>query len=251
MGSNLSILYIYNVSTLYDEEAADKYNHISGGVIANGTIKIGALERFSNAFNYNDPTSLATSKALYDLYMELSSAISDWSPANIYVRDTNSSSNNKITVSTDSLKYTPRDGYKVNVVLACNKNIDSGLKISIDGVEYGILFNNDDVPDILKSGKTLKLIYNSYERKFNTYVLDQFKLSRSYISKTLNDKDTIISYDGLYNDAIHDDVIVYRNGIRLFEGLDYSVNTDDSITLNVVGEANEKIVFEKIEVISR
>ena len=249
VGASLNILYIYNIGILYDGES-DPYTSISGGCIANGTVRIGALERFSHDFTYDDPTSLATSKALHDLYVELCGAINSWSPANIYVKDTSTVANTIIT-TTDSSNYIPRDGYKVNVKLASSKNIDTDLSISIDGRSYRIIFDNDDTPDILANGSMLKLTYSRFENAFHTYALDDFRISRSYISRTLNDKDTKISYVGLYSDAIHDDVVVYRNGVRLFEGLDYSVNDDDSITLNVIGEANERIVFERLEVIPR
>ena len=61
-----------------------------------------------------------------------------------------------------------------------------------------------------------------------------------------NDKENTIGYSGLlYNTGEDHNIFVYRNGVRLFESIDYSINTSNkTITVYVNTEQYEKFVFE-------
>ena len=71
-------------------------------------------------------------------------------------------------------------------------------------------------------------------------------ISASKMVYTCTDQETVISYKDLsYNNG--DLIQVYRNGVRLFQDLDYSVNeAKEEITLYVRTEDGEIIVFESI-----
>ena len=162
-GRAINILCIYNSKDV----SGSVNNYLFGGLIANGSIPIGKLQKYSDRYDLNDPTSVATSKALYNLYLKCC----------------------------ELLKITP------------DENTGS--------------------------------------------VTGNYKLSTSRFVHTCIDAETTISYDGLYN-CEKCEIFVYRNGVRLFDSIDYTVNsTAKTITLYVRTEQNERIVFETHDIVKR
>lgn len=161
-GRALNFLFIYNSSIT----PQSKPGYFYGGLLANGSVPTGKLEKVSDRYDLNDSTSIATSKALYNLYK------------------------------------------------ACCEL-------------YG------KTPDSSSSSS------GDYKLTTNRYIY------------TAKDQETKISFDPLYFKS-GDQIFVYRNGVRLFESLDYSINiTSRTITLYVRTEANDRIVFESYNVEKR
>ena len=92
------------------------------------------------------------------------------------------------------------------------------------------------------AGKLLKVLVN----KSNVKVLDitGARLKSTRYIYTCQDQDTVINFNNLTytNESL---IKVYRNGVRLFVDLDYSLNNvNETITLFVRAEDGEKIIFE-------
>ena len=161
-GRALNFLFIYNSSIT----PQSKPGYFYGGLLANGSVPTGKLEKVSDRYDLNDSTSIATSKALYNLYKAC---------CELYGK-------------------TPG-----------NSSSSSG----------------------------------DYKLTTNRYIY------------TAKDQETKISFNSLYFKS-GDQIFVYRNGVRLFESLDYSINiTARTITLYVRTEANDRIVFESYNVEKR
>lgn len=161
-GRALNFLFIYNSSIA----PQSKPGYFYGGLLANGSVPTGKLEKVSDRYDLNDSTSLATSKALYNLY----------------------------NACCELYGKTPG-----------NPSSSSG----------------------------------DYKLTTNRYIY------------TAKDQETTISFNPLYFKS-GDQIFVYRNGVRLFESLDYSINiTARTITLYVRTEANDRIVFESYNVEKR
>ena len=137
-----------------------------GGFIANGSIPTGKLEKVSDNYMLPDSTSIASSKAVYNLY-RFCCRMLNLDP------DTTKPDIGDLRISPNRYVYTAKE--------------DGEEKISYE-----------------------KLIFNV--------------------------------------DRDHD-IFVYRNGVRLFESIDYSMDTDKkTITLYIRTEQYEKIVFEYLVV---
>ena len=161
-GRALNFLFIYNSSIT----PQSKPGYFYGGLLANGSVPTGKLEKVSDRYDLNDSTSIATSKALYNLYKAC---------CELYGK-------------------TPG-----------NSSSSSG----------------------------------DYKLTTNRYIY------------TAKDQETKISFNSLYFKS-GDQIFVYRNGVRLFESLDYSINiTARTINLYVRTEANDRIVFESYNVEKR
>lgn len=155
-GRAVNFLFIYNSTTRPEE----KPKYFYGGLIANGSIPIGKMNKVSDRYDLCDSTSVATSKALYNLYK------------------------------------------------ACCEL-------------YGKNPSNQPPSSV-----------------------SDFKVTTNRYIYTANDQETVIPFEGLfYKDG--DQIFAYRNGVRLFEDLDYTINmTDRNITLFVRTEQNDRIIFE-------
>lgn len=164
-GRAINLLFIYN--------SADTSNGINeymyGGLLANNSVSINKLEKSSDRYDLADSTSVATSKALFNLYK----------------------------FCCEALGLTP-------------------------------------------SGSTGTA--GSYKTS-----------SARYVYTIKNDKENTISFSGLsYIAGEEHNIFVYRNGVRLFESIDYSINiANKNITVYVNTEQYEKFVFEYITVEKR
>lgn len=158
LGRAINFLFIYN--------SADVSNgsnlYLYGGNIANNSIPSGKLEKVSDSFTLPDSTSIASSKAVYNLYKFCCNMLN-------------------IDPETESPKL-------------------SDMKISANRYVYSIV----------------------------------------------EDGENTISYRKLAFDKDCDhDIFVYRNGVRQFESIDYSIDTvNKTITTYVRTEQYERFVFE-------
>lgn len=158
-GRAINFLFIYN--------SADTSNglneYLYGGLIANNSIPINKMQKSSDRYDLADSTSVATSKALYNLYKFCCEALGT-TPA--------------------SKPATTPGNYKIS--------------------------------------------------------------TNRYVYTIKNDKENTIGYSGLmYNTGEDHNIFVYRNGVRLFESIDYSIDTSKkTITVYVNTEQYEKFVFE-------
>lgn len=254
IGDKVSVVFLYNTLSVSDGE----YAYIHGSSIANKSIPTLKLERTSDTYMVNDSSVIPTASALYDLYADVIEIITNFSEnANvIYSLDTSSySSSISVTVPDNMLND---DCIIIHTTTKCTKSSNCNF----------ILHNasrNDSISHPLKFSDTGALTRSIPANRFLTVIVyNHVNLSDPYttgayiikgLSKTTtvnrfiyicDANDTEISFSSLaynYNDAIN----VYRNGIRLFEDLDYSINTAaETITLLSEAEDGEKIVFEAI-----
>lgn len=155
----INILFMYNSST----GSGNNIKYMSGAYIANYSIPYSKLEKISDRYDLSDSTSIATSKAVYNLYKFCCTALN-------------------IDPSTGSGETT--GGYK----LSTNRSVYTA---EADGVNT--------------------MSYSSLE---------------------------FIAGD-------EHNIFVYRNGVRLFESIDYSINIKaKTITTFVDVEKYEKFIFE-------
>lgn len=270
-GRTITIFWMYNSYNI----SSENINHTSGSIIADRSITIDKLQKVSNSFVLDDSSSVATSKAVSDLYNNIINAIDSSNKHINYYLETPSSNpvipayiNINISKDIDIDDYLEditNNGGLITVALAINHEIDiekgRNITLCINGKDANrqmciYLPDCKSTPQLFKSNQIIKLIIN-YNRN-NDITGRDFKNKAILINQsgTLNkptkytytciDQETEISYEELsINDG--DIMYVYRNGVRLFEDLDYSINEiSKTITLFVRTEEGERIVFELI-----
>jgi hypothetical protein len=244
LGRRIDLLFIYNSSAVGN----GAYNIIYGGNIANLSISATKLEKTTDSFLINDSSSIATGKAVYNLYNHISDALNEDPKHCIWCVDS-SATNNTIIVDSP-VDILSKDVFYVCAAIKTNKA--SSLSIRVHNTTTGATSSAYPVTQIngqvltrgFTANTTVKILWNKAAQAFYAITNPINAVKSSSYLYVAKDQDTEISYSPLQYDGngiIH----VYRNGIRLFEPLDY---TNDeltrTITLRVRTEEAESIVFE-------
>ena len=240
IGRRIDIFYIYNSLSTSNTEISV----LDGGSMANASISIDKLSKYSDKYTLPDSTSLATSKALYNLYTEFLSALSQSSPNAVFVKDL---SDSPVQISMSLVNY--------NIGLSGNYTLVTTYinKIKKSDLTVSVLFKGDNepiekkynvtIPNGLSVGRVVKFLINENE----CILLDtvDIHLSRDrFVYYATKEDVTTISFAQLDYDNTKE-LSVYRNGLRLFENIDYRLDSSlRTITLFASLEPKEIVVFE-------
>ena len=251
----LIVFFMYNTIT----PPTGEYGYMHGSNIANKTISALKLEKTTDNYLIDDSNMIPTSKALHNLYSDLSNTFATTDGIH-EVWSVDSGDNTNITVQMPDEILNSNDPVIVHTATKCQKNSNCYMVFSNYNRTSSKTFDNSiKFPDFsnisrpIPANRPLTLIV------YNRVPLSNYYPKGAYILEGLN-KETIVNryivvctsgqtdivYTGL--DYSYDgNIMVYRNGIRLFENIDYTLNTStETITLLTEAEDGEKIVFEYI-----
>jgi hypothetical protein len=248
IGRRVDVLFIYNALAT----SGGPYEYMYGGNIADGSIPISKLQKISDSYTLNDPTSVATSKAVRGLYNAVFDTLSSNDGAIIWGND---SSNSTSSIVVEASRYPatmfndanlPRVMY---ILLKSNKLANCTLDVG--GTSWSQTFTNLYNPNLTVNttnfiaGTLLKIMFIKDGGAVKPVLLESgITNNRSRFIHLCIDQETTISYAGLSYTA-SDIINVYRNGVRLFQDVDYSINAAaQTITLYVRTEDGERIIFE-------
>lgn len=241
IGRAINVLYIYN--SLAASDGDNKY--MSGAQLAIGSIPSSRLERVSDRYDLNDSTSIATSKAVYLLYTLMLTSIGSSSGLIASCKDTI----NNGSVIGISGSYALSDGFIIYT--SSTANTKAGLKVQVNGTQYPIYAGTELIKNTIPAGTPITLTYSASKNAFYVKSMYDYKIRTNRYSYIARDRETTISYHGLSYET-GDQIFVYRNGVRLFESIDYSINNGaETITVFVRTEADERFVFESMNVVGR
>lgn len=236
LNRNFNILFIFNASTT----TTGDFLYTDGSIIANGTLRISALDKYSDNPNLPDSTSVATSKALYNLREEL--LISDSS--RVYLKP---SAN---TAALLTLPYAGELTDGLHIITTSSVNTTTSFQIKIGTTTYTIYKEDGSAINYsINAGALINLLY--LNGKFYILTIYDYSIVSNRFVYTANDADTVIPFTGLFVTE-NDEMLVYRNGARLFPVMDYSTDTvAKTITVYVRAEENDKFVFEVLRTVRR
>lgn len=234
-GRRIDLVWIFN--SAYTD--GGKVTFMSGTKITDSTLPITKLEKYSDSYSYSNGNSVATSKALANLYNDLTAAINANNQNLFYCADTSTATDN---ISVSISRAATNDDI---IVITTASLKSSSVKLNINGTTYNIKTpDGSSIVRGFKNNQILRFKISGPNAIILSGIADEVRTTK-YIH-TCEDQEYDISFSSLeYNtgDLIH----VYRNGVRLFQDLDYSVNTsDETITLFVRTEQGERIVFESL-----
>jgi hypothetical protein len=237
-GRRIDLVWTFN--SAYDDT---KVKPISGTRLANSSISINKLEKTTNSFTNSDSSALVTAKAVSDLHNHLIEAINEDRQNLFYYVDQNSKVKTAININTNKIH---KNGDIIVVASACDKNSNATLEII--GLNGNKQIYNIYTADKLLYNKSIKknqIVRFILNENTATILSNTNNIRSNKIAYDCIDQETEISYDRLeytVGDLIH----VYRNGIRLFQDIDYVDNGNKTITLYVRTESGERIVFESL-----
>lgn len=229
---------------IYDSISASKSNNIiDGASIANKSISIDKLYKTSDLIR-NDPSSIATSAAVYSLFNILTMTAET---NNIFWSiDDNITSYLKCKID-ENINQSA-----IITITTINKKTDlSKIVITKDNTdkEYSLkLINSDEnITSVIPAGRTIRIIIDDTNNKAYLISDNIYSLQKTrYVYTCTEDGGFDISYAGL-NYEPTSIIDVYRNGVKLFEGIDYHRNIyAEKIVLYVRKNEGERFVFEAL-----
>lgn len=258
----INVLYIYNVSS----KGSTSFQHLSGTSIISGTIPASKLARITDSYLVNDSSTVASAKSVYNLYESIRDSLSeeltncsfsvDYSTTNNNIRILFNTLPKGITTKNNRLEIP--DGFMFNILCTNGKQFSNyDLEISyVDPLDKILKtatinvissYGNNATPNISK-GSIIKMVYISQNNTTagSAYLVSASVLKRQTSMHRCIDQETNIQVTG-FNIEYGGLLNVYRNGIRLFEGIDYTFDeVGGTITLLVRTEEDELIIFESI-----
>ena len=254
VGRRIDILFIYNALA----NTGGSYEYMYGGNIADGSITTAKLEKVSDSYVLDDPTSLATSKALRRLTDDIiTTLITNTGPIR-WAADS-SDDHSIIDITNDSYPADMLDEENIPLIFYILLKTDkvAGASLKIGSVanswnKVAIIYNSDfssSAQTPFSAGSILKIMWvrdPTYSFYLATPILLDTAVvnTRTRYSHLCLDAETTISFSGLSYE-LGEIIDVYRNGVRLFEDIDYSIDFEaKTITLFVRTEDGERIIFE-------
>lgn len=235
----IEILYFYNSAFVENNATA-----IDGNKIANGSIPTTKLKT-SNSYINNDPSTLATSRAVYRLYESIADTLSANGEKAVYAKDLANDDPDTISINLINEDITLGSNYVLVTVYAEHPKAEN-----VNIIVHHTLGNKVDdvkefqctIPNGLSEGRLLRLLINQEQ----CIVLNapEVHLERSRYFHYSTQSENEISFANLEYDSTSL-ISVYRNGIRLFEDVDFTINYQRQIiTLFTKTVAKDVIVFE-------
>lgn len=236
-GRRIDIMYIYNAT-----DVSDQYNNaVAGQQIANKSIPTCKLEKVSDNFTIPDSDSVATSKALYDMYLELAELIGSENKQAVFVVDGAEGHPDQIQANLSAGNINLGNNYILLSVLTQSPKHGS-TRLRIIQANASVKDFNISIPSGTATNKLIKFLVNKNTCKVIN--VSSLHINRNRYIYTALDQEIYVSFSDLsYN--TNSNILVYRNGLRLFKDLDYSINMQlQTITLFTRTEEGERIVFE-------
>ena len=164
--------------------------------------------------------------------------------------------NNDTNYMNFSTQETISNGAIITLTLLKDKTSFSNIRINDTNYSLKNIDGSNFRPTKIKAGTTIRILLDT--SSMLAYVLSDNifrnkKVQSVFTCTSDNEGITTIPYDFNSNNDPSSDIIVYRNGVRLFEYIDYTLNSDNTITLEVRVNGpsasnplseGERIVFE-------
>ena len=230
-GRDVTFVFLYNSRPMLNGSAPLSYMTYDGGYMADATLPIQKLEKYSSSLYNKDLDCVATSKAIADLYETLLSKIDNLdSKYAIYAKAFGTGTAYQIDVPNFVLSDFSIIHMRANV--ACGNN--ATLKVNNgEAIPIYATFTDRLVAGDIAEGEVVTLTYNADENRF--YIISDtgtMITSTQFIYLTSKDGEDTFDLSQLDYNPTFDILEVYQDGFMLTEDEHYTVGTNnDSVTL--------------------
>lgn len=228
LGRTVTFVFLFNSKAPINTELLS--TNMDGKYLANGTVPIIKMERYSSSLTLDDINSVATSAAVHRLYTNLLNKLDAMnSKYTTYMTSTGDGT----TLAASSNGFVLEDSSIIHLRL--NTSIMNNATLSINGGDpipiYRDFFNPIATGDAFERD-VLSLFYSEEDGRFYVFTGIHYRLyKRVMLYTTLNDYEDTFNIQALDFDPIHEILDVYQDGIYLVEGAHYVNNNNGSISL--------------------
>lgn len=247
-GRDVTFVFLYNSRPMLNGSAPLSYMTYDGGYMADATLPIQKMEKYSSSLRNKDLDCVATSKAVADLYETLLSKIDKLdSKYAVYAKAFGTSTAYQVDIPNFVLTDFSIIHMRANV--ACGNN--PTLKVN-NGTAYPIYatFTDRLMSGDVAENEVITLTFNEDEGRF--YVISDtgvVVVSTQFTYTTTKDGEDTFDISNLDISPIQDILEVYQDGFMLTEGIHYTNNHNGTITLlGYTAEEYTEFTFRSLSV---
>lgn len=236
---DISYKFYYNTTTA----PVDVIYQVHGGYMVNGSIPIRKMERYSSNYKLNDPTSVATSKALLNLYNDIDLKIASIA-GNLIAHAVTEPGLDGKNLKTTIPNWTLVDNS--TIYLKLSQDLFDGATLSVNGgPAYPIYLNyKEKVRGILKTGDVMSLTFSSIYNKFFVNGQTAYGLVHYSYTYEATGGESEILIDLPDWEPLTDKLVIYQNNIRLIEGINYQISDRNIVLTGYAADIGDTFVFE-------
>lgn len=240
LNREICVVYTYNTPRVKDMV----YAGLTGGYIVDGSIPIRKLEKYSDSYLVDDGTSVATSKAVYQAYNDLSTKI-EYVAGNLIAYATSYHTGIELKTDIDNFELVDNS----TIYLRLHTDMMAGATLTVNaGLPIPIYLNyKEPVKKGLQEGDVVSLTYSKYAGKFFVNASQAYKLAHYSQIYTCNGGDSTIPIT--IEDFLpgYDTLNVSHNNLKLYEGINYEIS-GHNLVLNYSAKKDDiiEITLDKV-----
>lgn len=236
---DISFKFYYNTLTA----PSDTIYQVHGAYMVNGSIPIRKLERYSDDYKLNDPTSVATSKALRTLYDNIDMKISSVA-GNLIAHAVTDPSTDGRNLKTTIGSWNLVDNSTIYLRLSQDLLDEATLSVN-GGPAYPIYLNyKEKVRGVLKAGDVLNITFSAIYNKFFVNAQTAYGLVHySYTYEAIGGESEIL-IDIPDWEPLTDKLLIYQNNIRLIENINYTFSGRNIVLTGYAADIGDVFVVE-------
>ena len=246
----VNIMYIYQADLSTSDSRTAGYT--DGGYILNGSIPTNKLANVTDSYMENDENKIPSAKALYEAHKNLLQKINNIDPSTVmYVAD---SSSNNYELVVFIARYSPTDMNTITVRTRYDLGSDCCIRINdFEPIPIFTALNRPIQDGEVRKNTVITLRYNATLNVFYIINPDIYKVVKDRAVFTLDGvvyRGPMVQIPvGLDNFIPGSDCLdVYQNNIRLFEGINYTLNGMNITLDGYFANDGDVFVFERTRV---
>lgn len=239
-GDLITFVFTYNATDV--PITPQRQMVIEGGYITRSSIPTSKLEKVSDSITEPLSDTVASSKAVNDVYTTLSERIAELEElykGNYYA----TAGGNADVIEVSIPGYTETNGTTINVKLTQNLNNGAAIKVNELNNKY-IYVNGTQTTGIYQAGQFITLVYDAAEDRYNVKLYTDYKIGTYYYHTRAVGGEAYISFAiPKYIPGVTT-LRVYQNNLRLFDTINYTVKDNAIRLLDYTANPGDIFSFE-------
>lgn len=219
---------------------------MDGKYITPKTIETNRLANTSDSIDLNDPSAVATSRAVCTLRNVLNERV-DSLAGNVSVTCFASEASTSTELIVNIPNYTLIDSNMIHIRLREDLGPNATLQVN-DQPAMPIYNGNNRVEAGPLAGEIINVSFSSLENRFYIYGISIFKLETTYYHNSPDTPTDEIPFNLSYNPLV-DKLDIYYNGIKLFPDINFTLNEKSITLLDFTSEVGDLFTFELTQII--
>lgn len=219
---------------------------MDGKYITPKTIETNRLANTSDSIDLNDPSAIATARAVCTLRNVLNERV-DSLAGNVSVTCFVSEASTSTELIVNIPNYTLIDSNMIHIRLREDLGPNATLQVN-DNPAMPIYNGNNRVEAGPLAGEIINVSFNSLENRFYIYGVSSFKLETTYYHNSPDTSTDEIPFNLSYNPLV-DKLDIYYNGIKMFPDVNFTLNERSITLLDFTSEVGDLFTFELTQIV--